>query len=306
MATKVKERILPHSIEAEQSVLGCVLIDQDASMNVLSDLKGDDFYVEAHRLIFEAMYNVYSSNSPVDFVTLTDELEKTNMLESVGGAEYIATLTNIVPSSSNFKHYVSIVKRNSVLRKLINASNNIINNCFEAQSMEEALTFAEKSVFDISQNEDKSSLLPLKSSTGEVLDKFEKIQKEVIIPIKQNESRATYFGNIDESEKMLDFKNKTAEELYATIRALHPWLPCYITIGKRFLSVNPYKCSCISLHESYSPGEIIAKDKKTKSLTIVCKCGNALKMEDLKLWGFWIRPFTKLFINNIKLNTTMD
>ena len=135
---------------------------------------------------------------------------------------------------------------------------------------------------------------------------LEKIQKEVIIPIKQNESRATYFGNIDESEKMLDFKNKTAEELYATIRALHPWLPCYITIGKRFLSVNPYKCSCISLHESYSPGEIIAKDKKTKSLTIVCKCGNALKMEDLKLWGFWIRPFTKLFINNIKLNTTTD
>ena len=105
---------------------------------------------------------------------------------------------------------------------------------------------------------------------------------------------------------MLDFKNKTAEELYATIRALHPWLPCYITIGKRFLSVNPYKCSCTSLHESYSPGEIIAKDKKTKSLTIVCKCGNALKMEDLKLWGFWIRPFTKLFINNIKLNTTTD
>ena len=101
-------------------------------------------------------------------------------------------------------------------------------------------------------------------------------------------------------------QDKTAEELYATIRALHPWLPCYITIGKRFLSVNPYKCSCISLHESYSPGEIIAKDKKTKSLTIVCKCGNALKMEDLKLWGFWIRPFTKLFINNIKLNTTMD
>ena len=178
MATKVKERILPHSIEAEQSVLGCVLIDQDASMNILSELKGDDFYVEAHRIVFDAMYNVYSSNSPVDFVTLSDELEKTNMLESVGGAEYIATLTNIVPSSSNYKHYVDIVKRNSVLRRLISASNNIINNCFEAQTMQEALTYAEKNIFDISQSEDKSSLLPLKSSTGEVLDKFEKIQKD--------------------------------------------------------------------------------------------------------------------------------
>lgn len=178
MSTKVKERVLPHSIEAEQSVLGCVLIDQDASMNILSELKGDDFYVEAHRIIFDAMYNVYSHNSPVDFVTLTDELEKTNMLESVGGAEYIATLTNIVPSSSNYKHYSDIVKRNGVLRKLINASNNIINNCFEAQSMQDAITFAEKSIFDISQNEDRSSLLHIKTATGEVLEKFEKIQKD--------------------------------------------------------------------------------------------------------------------------------
>ena len=178
MNSKVKERVLPHSIEAEQSVLGCVLIDQDASMNILSELKPDDFYVEAHRIVFEAMYNVYSHNSPVDFVTLTDELEKNNMLESVGGAEYIATLTNIVPSSSNYKHYSDIVKRNGVLRRLINASNNIINNCFEAQSMQDAISFAEKSIFDISQNEDRSSLLHINTATNEVLAKFETIQKD--------------------------------------------------------------------------------------------------------------------------------
>ena len=178
MSSKVKERVLPHSIEAEQSVLGCVLIDQDASMNILSELKPDDFYVEAHRIVFEAMYNVYSHNSPVDFVTLTDELEKNNMLESVGGAEYIATLTNIVPSSSNYKHYSDIVKRNGVLRRLINASNNIINNCFEAQSMQDAISFAEKSIFDISQNEDRSSLLHINTATNEVLAKFETIQKD--------------------------------------------------------------------------------------------------------------------------------
>ena len=178
MSSKVKERVLPHSIEAEQSVLGCVLIDQDASMNILSELKPDDFYVEAHRIVFEAMYNVYSHNSPVDFVTLTDELEKNNMLESVGGAEYIATLTNIVPSSSNYKHYSDIVKRNGVLRRLINASNNIINNCFEAQNMQDAISFAEKSIFDISQNEDRSSLLHINTATSEVLSKFETIQKD--------------------------------------------------------------------------------------------------------------------------------
>lgn len=132
---------------------------------------------------------------------------------------------------------------------------------------------------------------------------FIKIQKEVIIPIKQNESRASYFGNIAEAEKMLDFRNKTAEELYATIRALHPWLPCYITLGNKFLSINPYKCSIINTQEKGSAGEIIAKDENSKSLTIICKCGRALKMDDLKLWGFFIRPFTKQFIKNIKTGT---
>ncbi len=132
---------------------------------------------------------------------------------------------------------------------------------------------------------------------------FAKIQKEVIIPIKQNESRASYFGNIAEVEKMLDFRNKTAEELYATIRALHPWLPCYITIGNKFLSINPYKCSIINTQEKGCAGEIIAKDENKKSLTITCKCGRALEMEDLKLWGFFIRPFTKQFIKNIKIGT---
>ncbi len=178
MVNKTKERVLPHSTEAEQSVLGCVLIDREAGMNVLSEVRAADFYMEVHRLIFDAMYNVYSKNSPVDFVTLTDELEKTNLLESVGGAEYIASLTNIVPSSSNYKYYADIVKRNSVLRKLIGASNSIIKNCFEAQSMQEAITFAEKNIFDISQKEEKSSLKLLKTATGEVLDKFEMIQKD--------------------------------------------------------------------------------------------------------------------------------
>ena len=157
---KVKQkdhRILPHSIEAEQSLLGCVLIDQDVSMNVLNELHEDDFYVEAHRIIFHAMNNVFLNNAPVDFVTLTDELENLNMLESVGGAEYIATLTNIVPSSSNYKHYEDIVKRNGVLRRLIEASNSIINNCFESQTMEDALGYAEKQVFDISQKERRQS-----------------------------------------------------------------------------------------------------------------------------------------------------
>ena len=125
---------------------------------------------------------------------------------------------------------------------------------------------------------------------------FRKIQSEVIIPIKQNESRATYFGNVDEMLKMLDFENRTAEELYVIIRALYPWLPCYITVGNHFLSVNPYKVKIVTPQSEYRAGLVIAKDPKTKSLTIVCKDGKALKMDGLRLWVFFIRPFTGLFI----------
>lgn len=125
---------------------------------------------------------------------------------------------------------------------------------------------------------------------------FRKIQSEVIIPIKQNESRATYFGNVNEMLKMLDFENRTAEELYVIIRALYPWLPCYITVGNHFLSVNPYKVKIVTPQSEYRAGLVIAKDPKTKSLTIVCKDGKALKMDGLRLWGFFIRPFTGVFI----------
>lgn len=140
------------------------------------------------------------------------------------------------------------------------------------------------------------------TSARELISEFlRKIQSEVIIPIKQNESRATYFGFVDENIKMLDFKNKTSEELSAIIRAIHPWLPCYISVGNQFLKVNPYKCRIETMITAANAGKIIAKDDKKRSLTIVCKDGRALTMDDLKLYGFFKRPFTKLFIKRLVL-----
>ena len=172
-----KQRMLPHNIESEQCVLGCILIDQNAAMNILSELKKDDFYEEPHKIIFDSMYTIYCSNTPVDFVTLIAELEKRNMLDSVGGVEYITTLTNIVPSSSNYKHYQDIVKENSVLRKLITASNEIINTSFSGVNQKDALAFAEKSILDISANEDRSTLTHIKNGVYEVMDKLQEAQK---------------------------------------------------------------------------------------------------------------------------------
>ena len=103
-------KIQPHNIEAEQAVLGCILIDNQAQVDILSLMHEEDFYSEAHQQIFKSMSKVYQKSIPVDFVTITDQLEKDVVLEKVGGIDYITFLTNAVPSAANFKHYCEIVK----------------------------------------------------------------------------------------------------------------------------------------------------------------------------------------------------
>ena len=174
---KQRARIIPHNIEAEQAVLGCNLIDNDIAVNVLAKLKVEDFYTSAHQTIFEAMQNIYKKNNPIDFVTITDELERQGVMEAVGGIDYIATLTNIVPSAANYEHYVDIVKRTATLRKLIRASEEIVKKAYEGGEKDDVLNFAEKSVFDIAQNEESSSLIQIATPVATVIERLDDIAK---------------------------------------------------------------------------------------------------------------------------------
>lgn len=174
--TKLQPRSIPNNIEAEQSVLGCNLLDDNVAIQIMSMLKPEDFYTEAHKTIFEAMTTINAASKPIDYVTLTDELERMGVLESVGGIDYITTLTNIVPSSANYKHYADIVKRTSLMRKLIRSSQEIIEKAYEGQE-ENILGFAEKTIFDISEQEDFSSLVAIGDTLDSVLNKFEEIDK---------------------------------------------------------------------------------------------------------------------------------
>lgn len=174
---KVKDgRILPHSIEAEQSVLGCALIDQDASYSIMSTLKESDFYSETHRLIFASMFKLFSTNVTIDFVTVAENLEKNGFLDSVGGIEYLTTLTSIMPSASNYTHYVDIVKNNSVLRQLISAGQDIINKSYEDISREDALTFAEQNIFSLGDKEDRGGLTHINIAVNNAINNFEILQ----------------------------------------------------------------------------------------------------------------------------------
>ena len=136
---KKAERVLPHNDEAEQTVLGCLLIDNEISYQIMSELKADDFYTEAHKIIYGAMMELFTESKPIDFVTLNDKLTRDGNLERAGGIDYITMLTNVVPSTANAKYYVDIVKRDSTLRSLISASTKIIENAFECDQVQAVL-----------------------------------------------------------------------------------------------------------------------------------------------------------------------
>lgn len=155
-------RIPPHSVESEQSILGAILLDKDAMITVSETIRPDDFYKEAHKIIYECMITLSNKGEPIDLITLTEELRRQGHLDDVGGISYITSLSTIVPTTSNVKYYADIVKEKSVLRKLIKASNDIINLGYDGSTkIEDVLDRAEKKIFDISQekaNDDFKSI----------------------------------------------------------------------------------------------------------------------------------------------------
>ena len=138
-------RIPPHSVESEQSILGSILLDKDAMITVSETINPDDFYKEAHKIIYECMIKLSNKSEPIDLITLTEELKKQGHLDDVGGISYITSLSTIVPTTSNVKYYADIVKEKSVLRNLIKVSNDIINLGYDSSTkIEDILEKAEK------------------------------------------------------------------------------------------------------------------------------------------------------------------
>jgi len=170
------QKIPPNSLEAEQSVLGAMLLDKEAISAASEILKGDDFYREVHKEIFEAIIDIYNENNPVDLITLTEKLKGRNTLEAVGGITYLTQLMNIVPTTSNINHYVKIVEEKSLLRKLIKSSNDIISKCYDnPEDPFEVVDQAEKSIFNISLSKSSQGFVPIKEILTSNFDKIEEL-----------------------------------------------------------------------------------------------------------------------------------
>ncbi len=179
----VKARILPHNDEAEQAVLGCVLIDEDAPVTILNELKADDFYINAHKEIFQAMVNLSLKDKPIDFVTLVQEIEEAGVMDTVGGLTYLTSLTTFVPSADNYRHYMDIVKKTSLLRQLISSSQRIMDCAYSGDAADDALALAEREVYALSEKQDKSSLVDMNTAVGRAIEIMDEKQKD---PTSQN------------------------------------------------------------------------------------------------------------------------
>ena len=156
-------RVPPHNIEAEQSVIGGVLLDNDVLPGVLEVLRGVEFYRAAHRTIFSAVTELFERNEPCDLVTLTNLLRSKKKLEEVGGASYLASLVDRVPSAANSSQYARIVKEKSMVRTLISRATEIVASGFDSSMMaEDLLDRAEQAIFQVSEDRINPSFFPIK------------------------------------------------------------------------------------------------------------------------------------------------
>ncbi len=163
------ERLPPHNAEAEQSLLGSLLIDRDAIIKVASFVRAEDFYQSANGSIFQAILDLYNRREPTDFVTLSDELTRREKIEQVGGIAYLSSLMTAVPTAVHVEYYGKIVERTAVLRRLIDAGSNIVAIGYqEGVETEDALDAAERAIFQVSEKRQTKDFV----SIAEVLDRF--------------------------------------------------------------------------------------------------------------------------------------
>lgn len=170
--------IPPHNLEAEEAVLGSILIDQDAIIKIADNLNANDFYADKHRMIYENIEGLFSKREPIDVLSLSNRLKETEHLEEIGGRTYLASLTNAVPTATNIEHYAKIVREKATLRRLISAGRTIVKmGGEETEDIEVLLDKAEQSLFGVSQQYLKQNFIPLHSILTDAFDRLDEIHR---------------------------------------------------------------------------------------------------------------------------------
>ena len=174
MEENLMKRVLPHSIEAEQSVIGSMLMDRDAIIAASEIVTADEFYQHQYGVMFEAMVELFNEGKPVDLVTLQNRLKEKDVPPEVSSLEFVRDIITMVPTSANVRSYANIVREKAVLRKLIKINEEIANTCYVGkEKLEDILAMTEKSVFDLLQTRSGGDFVPIRQVALNVLEKIE-------------------------------------------------------------------------------------------------------------------------------------
>jgi len=174
----VFNRLPPQSIEAEQSVLGSLMLDKDAIVKVSDILKADDFYRGSHQIIFETVLELFEQNEPIDLLSTSNRLEEKKKLDKIGNTSYLTDLINTVPSAANILHYAKIVQKKKMHRDLIDAANDITQLGYqEIEEIETIIDQAEKRIFSVSQRSIRQYFIPLKPALEEAFERIDALHK---------------------------------------------------------------------------------------------------------------------------------
>lgn len=215
-------KLPPQSLEAEMSILGGILIDNDAINRVLEVLKPEDFYRESHRKIFQAMMQLSEKREPSDLITLTDILKKSGNLEEVGGAAYLTTLVDYVPTAANISYYCRMVKEKSVNRRLISVATEIVSRGYEDDAnVDDLLDKAQKEIYEISENKTRPQYVPVQA-----------VLKEAFTILKNLHDQKEHVTGVPSGYTDLDLKTAGFQPGNLIIVAARP------SMGKTTLALN--------------------------------------------------------------------
>ena len=178
MDEALMKRVLPHSVEAEQSVIGSMLMDKDAIIAASEIITAADFYQQSYGIMFEAMVELFNEGAPVDLITLQNRLKEKDVPPEVSSLEFVRDIITTVPTSANVRSYANIVYEKSVLRKLIKVNEEIANTCYAGKEpLEQILAGTEKTIFDLLQNRNSGDFVPIRQVALNVLEKIETASK---------------------------------------------------------------------------------------------------------------------------------
>jgi replicative DNA helicase len=194
MSTQSLERTLPHNVDAEKSVLGSILVNNENYYRVIETLRPEDFYHAAHRVIYRKMVELIERSKVIDLITIQEELVRASQLESAGGITYVASLLDGIPHLVNIDHYIEIISEKALMRQMINSANKIMAECFDqAEPAEEILDRAEQALFDLSEKRLRTGFISVKDMELPATKLLEKLytEREMITGV------ATGFRDLD-------------------------------------------------------------------------------------------------------------